>query len=170
MKSFAISMIVARVAAQTPTGSIGSTCVTDGAAGTWTPSDLMGASVTDADSCKAACETAIADGVMDYCCNSVVDDTPAVTACNLYANDASTDEDIRADYGTQSDTDYSVAWAWFAGVEQADLAEYPAPAPADDDTPADADADADDDADDEDMSVRMTASALAVASIAMLAM
>jgi len=108
----------------------------------------------------------------DFCCGAVVGAEPeSISNCNLYSA-LTADTDIRAQYEYQSENDYSTAWAWFAGVEQADLEEYVVP--VEEETPVeeedDEEEDDDEEDDDEDMSVRMTASALAAASFAMLAM
>ena len=163
MNSYVLSMLFAAVQANTFDGSIGSTCITEGAVGTWTPNDLSSGDVTDAASCETACMDAIGAAGQDHCCNSIKDGDDNVT-CILYSNEETADEDIRGDYETQSETDYSVAFAWFNSVNnpQPDLDEYIPPVEEEEEE--------EDAEDEEEMSVRMTASALAAASITMLAM
>ena len=128
----------------------------------WNDFDLSDEAVTDAEGCKAACETDLAEGgdTLDACCEAVAVTEPASLTCTVWTTIAAS-LDIRAEANDEEGTTSS-AWAWEAGVASADL------------TVVEESADDDEEAteeDDEDMSVRMTASALtAAASIAMIAM
>jgi len=93
----------------------------------------------------------------------VLDADDVLTECALYVA-TSTEADARienADLGEGS----SVAWTWFASVEQSDLAEY---VPEEPEEPAEEPEEEEDEG--EDMSARVSASILTAAAVAMITM
>ena len=93
----------------------------------------------------------------------MLDADDVLTECALYVA-TSSEADARienADLGEGS----SVAWTWFASVEQSDLDEY---VPEEPEEPAEEPEEEEDE--DEDMSARVSASILTAAAVAMITM
>jgi len=95
----------------------------------------------------------------------VLDADDVLTECALYVA-TSSEADARienADLGEGS----SVAWTWFASVEQSDLDEY---VPEEPEEPAEEPEEEEEEDEGEDMSARVSASILTAAAVAMITM
>ena len=122
MKSSVFTMLVSTVFISQASAEDGVTCTNPTAADAWLK-EVINSGITDAASCKTACDAKMTDAAMDYCCSADKTGAGAGTvSCKLYNKATGNGKDIREAKPTSGDNVYS-AWAKVAGVDSKNFLE-----------------------------------------------